>query len=651
MSSPVKSTYRKDIDGLRAIAVLSVVVFHLDKSWLPGGFAGVDVFFVISGFLITGVIHRDLVAQEFTFRRFYRKRIQRILPVLAVVILVTLVVGNFVLLPGDYTRLAKSGGAAQLSFSNIYFAYFLDTSYFADDANLEPLLHTWSLGVEEQFYLFFPILMWIGLYKLGWKKIVFIFTAGFTVSVVTSQLLTKDSPMVAYYMLHSRAFQLLAGGVCFYLPSWFTGKSPWLSGGTGFLGIVGIFFVFFFLDENLSYPGYFALPVTISTMLVIISGKSVSVTHRALGLRLLTSVGLISYSLYLWHWPVLAFARYCLGELSNTQKFLSLLLMILLSILSYKFVEQPCRHYKTSVIRAFVYFFVVPSFTILLTCSAIYLSSGLGSYYWSPTYSDELSSVKNEGQAAYVAPYVCQKSQLSIADTISRECILGGQNPKVLLWGDSHAAHYVSILSEFADEYNFGFRNFEHSSCPPVLSTPEKYATSKWRARCEKGGLVARSAMTSYEYVIVAAAWSAYHKADSTFYTNVEASLQNMVANGQKLLVLGDVPYSKKIDRKCLQKNLKLQFLDCKNRATTAVVQTQNANKRIKEIALRVGAAYFDLTRFLCDGKGCSNYFGGIPVYFDSSHLSLEGGHLIGEAIKSDEEVKRIFSRFSRHKQ
>lgn len=648
MSHP-KKHYRKDIDGLRAIAVLAVVIFHLDKSWLSGGFVGVDIFFVISGYLITGIIYKDLKKEQFTFKQFYFRRIKRILPVLFVVVIATLAIGNFILIPEDFKRLANSALAAQLSYANIYFTYFLDTSYFADDASLEPLLHTWSLGVEEQFYIFYPILLWAGIYKLGRKAILLIIGLGFCISVQISQSLISDSPMVSYYMLHSRAFQLLAGGFCFFLPELKQTRTVnYASSALGLVCLVIILMTTVMLDETQAYPGYRALPVTLATMLLILCGKcNGCITHKLLGLKPLVLIGLISYSLYLWHWPVLAFAKYGLGELDLYQKLACFGLMTGLSYLSYRFVEKPCRNYEGSFKGAFTRYFMLPTFAIAAACIAIYATSGFGSYYFNKTYTQQLTFLTDNMQAAASDNFVCQKGILEKTDTTSSDCIIGqSTEPKVILWGDSHAGHYVGMLGEIASEYQFGFRNIEHSACPPLLEQAEKFASAKWSKKCAQSSKIAQSILKNYEVIIISAAWPTYQRLNSEFNKAFESTVEQLVKQGHRVILIGDIPIAQKVDRKCLAKNIKLKLLDCKNRAATKVSRIKRANRPIQTIATRNDVEYFDLTPTLCPDDMCSNYYKDSPVYFDSGHLSRDGSKIIGEAIKSDPDIKQIFSTF-----
>lgn len=208
-------SYRPDIDGLRALAVLAVVIFHINKGWLPGGFVGVDIFFVISGFLITGILKREQDKSIFSFANFYMRRIRRILPAALTTILITLIVGIFVLLPSDLKELGKSSLASVFSVANIYFWLFLDTGYFADSSETVPLLHMWSLGVEEQFYLIWPAIMLLT-YKFGGRRLlIFVAAALAIVSFVIGEHFILTDQSFAYYMLPSRAGELLFGAILF----------------------------------------------------------------------------------------------------------------------------------------------------------------------------------------------------------------------------------------------------------------------------------------------------------------------------------------------------------------------------------------------------------------------------------------------------
>ena len=272
----VREGYRADIDGLRALAVLSVVLFHIDKSWVPGGFIGVDIFFVISGFLITGNIAQDIERGSFKVTEFYRRRIRRIMPALSVVLLTCLLAGQILFLPDDMQDLAFSAIASQLSLANFYFLFSLDTGYFADDSALHPLLHLWTLGVEEQFYLLWPLALFaVG--ARGFNRVLigalFVIAAA---SFIAAQLIAPEAPMTAYYMLPTRAGQLLAGALCYFLvrqrqsitpfPGWSRELMGW-----GSLALIAASLIW--IDESMPFPGILAIPVTLGSAGLLLVGS------------------------------------------------------------------------------------------------------------------------------------------------------------------------------------------------------------------------------------------------------------------------------------------------------------------------------------------------------------------------------------------
>lgn len=306
-------SYRPDIDGLRALAVLAVVIYHFNKQWLPGGFVGVDIFFVISGYLITGIIYSK--GTNFSFADFYGRRVRRILPAAIFVTAVTLIAGSFLLMPVDVKALSGSAIASALSGANIYYWLFLDTSYFAASSDTVPLLHMWSLGVEEQFYLIWPALMIIAM-RLGGKRLlvgaaVLIAAASFAVS----EYYVSRDPSFAYYMLPSRAGELLVGALLFL---WQDSRRTLTTGAANVAGAVGLLMVGYslaLLSETGGFPGIRSIIPAVGTALLIASGiNQGSVLARALTNPLFRYIGLRSFSLYLWHWPVLAFYRYAYGE-------------------------------------------------------------------------------------------------------------------------------------------------------------------------------------------------------------------------------------------------------------------------------------------------------------------------------------------------
>ncbi len=304
--------YRTDIDGLRALAVLSVIVFHISAVALPGGFAGVDIFFVISGYLITLHIVSEVDQGRFSLAEFYRRRIKRIAPAMLVVVAATFAAAQSLLRPEDAEKVAESALWSLASLANVYFWLFQDTGYFAAASEEQPLLHLWSLGVEEQFYIIWPlVLMAVGARRRG-RAFVGIAAAVMIGSFALGQWVFAAHPSFAYYMLPTRAGELLIGALLAHAVH--GGARPPSRGvaeAAAWIGLVLVVGSLFLLSEHRVFPGWQAVPPTLGTGLLIYAGlDGRTLTARFFSLRPLVAVGLVSYSAYLIHWPILSFMRY-----------------------------------------------------------------------------------------------------------------------------------------------------------------------------------------------------------------------------------------------------------------------------------------------------------------------------------------------------
>lgn len=336
--------YRPDIDGLRAIAVVPVILFHAGAQWLPGGFVGVDIFFVISGYLISAIILREVGQGSFTFAGFYERRIRRIIPALLVMLLVTVALFQVFALPDQAMGAAKSGLAALFSVSNFYF--WRETGYFAPAAEFLPLLHTWSLAVEEQFYLLFPPLLLI-LTRLLWD-VRRSLLGGTLLAFGASMWISVNMPSVAYFLLPARAWELglgalLAAGVVPPL------RSVVLRELAPIAGLAAIVFSLFWIRSDMPFPGWVALVPCLGTALIIHAGGRSWLANHVLSARPVVFVGLLSYSLYLWHWPILASLRVYTASvhLPPALAIAALPLIFFVSWLSWRYVERPFRSRTT----------------------------------------------------------------------------------------------------------------------------------------------------------------------------------------------------------------------------------------------------------------------------------------------------------------
>jgi len=533
------TTYRADIDGLRAIAVLAVLAFHADIG-LPGGYVGVDVFFVISGFLITGLILKDLEAERFSLLRFWERRIRRILPALALVLLFCLVAGAFFLLPLDYAELGRSAIAQALLSANFYF--WRESGYFAQAAEMRPLLHTWSLAVEEQFYLLFP------LFLVGWRRLapaarlpamLLVAAGSFGLSVYASYF----HPAFNFYLLPTRAWELLIGALLAALPARRSPR-PWLAELLGILGLAAILTALLFFDRGTRFPGLAALlPCAGVAALIWANSRTSTATGRLLAMKPLVGIGLISYSLYLWHWPLLVFAKYrTLDPVPVAERLLLLALALGLAGLSWRWVETPFRRRTLFASRGKIFAFAAGTTSLLLLFGlSLVKLEGLPSRLPAEAqrYADAASDRGSE-------------NELSLDQVEAGQLIeLGARDPTMpvdfLLWGDSHAMAIVPILDLLGRENGLRGAAATHSAMTPLLGYEDRngFSLEAKSAAAFKEGVLDFVRSRQVRHVVLAARWDYYLDSDqgtSRLRHHLLATLEKLRAEGAEVLILRQVP-------------------------------------------------------------------------------------------------------------
>ena len=343
----MKTNYRPEIDGLRAIAVFSVITYHTRDTFLPGGFLGVDIFFVISGYLITSLILKELkLTNKFSFSNFYERRVRRIIPALLGMIILSTFISHITLLPDSFVDFSKSLISSIFSVSNFYFLY-TGNLYGAESSLLKPLLHTWSLSVEEQFYILLPVTVFV-IYKFFRKHLLKLIFSGILISLIFSQYISSSHSGFNFYLLPSRGFELLLGSLLAKLEldngRMNRNSSLILNKILPIIGLSLIFYSLIFFNDKMLLPSFYSLVPIIGTMLVIWFSHKDELVTQILSNRSIVFFGLISYSLYLFHFPVFAFARYL--NLLNNNLFILIFFVILISSLSYYFIERPFRNKK-----------------------------------------------------------------------------------------------------------------------------------------------------------------------------------------------------------------------------------------------------------------------------------------------------------------
>jgi len=495
-------TYRPDIDGLRAIAVLPVLFFHAGVFGFPGGFIGVDVFFVISGYLITSLIVSEFDTTGFSIRTFYERRARRILPALFAVILACTLVAAFLFAPGDFKRMGQSAVAATLFAANVLF--WTQADYFGAAAETKPLLHTWSLGVEEQFYIFFPLILVFAhrFFGLRWPLLLMpLGVASFGLSVWA----TTAYPMASFYLVPTRFWELLLGALLAgkLLPAVRSRASR------DFLSAAGLGMILYCVvaySERTVFPGIGAVLPCVGAALIIHAGQhGPSWIGRFLSLPPVVFVGLISYSLYLWHWPVLVFFRYGLArELTPWEGGVAVLLTVPLAMASWRYIETPFRKgFKQRTRMLFATSGTVGA-AICAVGLVIHLNGGFAQRF-------AQAAEAPVGKETYHIGTCMMEEGQRYTEIDFQACTFGAPDaPRtVLMWGDSHSAQWISAVDRLAREYGVSVVQANISGCPPMTGFHIR-AKAAQVANCLDFNRTIRERVSGFDGVIVAANWSRY---------------------------------------------------------------------------------------------------------------------------------------------
>ena len=464
---PIK--YRPDVDGLRAVAITSVVAYHCGLPWASGGFVGVDVFFVISGYLIGSLVYKEIKVRSFTLSGFYARRARRILPALLAVLFFSYLIVIVMFSPRETSDFAKSALATITSSSNIYF--WKSTNYFSAGTELNPLLMTWSLGVEEQFYLLFPLFMII-LSRFKWRWQFFGIATLAVISLTGSIWGSLHRPVPTFYLLPTRAWELAAGVLLtiFELNRPLAKRSirPMMANILSAAGLALILLAIVHFDRTTPFPGGAALlPVTGA---VLIIGTRSGLVNRALSWRPIVFIGLISYSWYLWHWPLLSFIRAITYAGMSTQlSCLPCLLSLGFAILSYRFVERPFRKSTTPTILLLKRYGIALVLIAILPAYFIASQGMPGRYPAVQSMDQSIEQIESDK---------CLVHTSVIHPPLYAPCVPPGNGPAVALIGDSHAAALASALRPIGWSSGYRLVELNKGNCPPLLGVTPSYGDS-----------------------------------------------------------------------------------------------------------------------------------------------------------------------------
>lgn len=616
--------YRPEIDGLRTVAVIPVLLFHAGIELFSGGFVGVNIFFVISGYLITKIIATELQSDSFSITTFYQKRIDRLFPVLLSVMTFVIIVGFFVSPPDEFKSLLASVLAALTFTSNIYF--WATSDYFAASAFTIPLLHTWSLGIEEQFYIFFPIFLIIA-YRFRQQKMLAII-ATFT-SFIIATIAVKHSATATFYLLPFRAWELLFGSLL-ALGVFPEARSKLISNLLSLIGMVLAIGSILIFSKTTEFPGLNALAPTLGATLIIYSSTHPqSIVKLLLSSRLMVVTGKASYSLYMWHWPIFVFYGLVLGfPQSLPEQLFIFFIALACGFASWHFIEKTTRG-KISRLRP------VKTFKyVTLACLPIIAFSSWGfiQHGLPSRVSKEVVTAENYHNDYSKYRAACHFNDKKIL-SYENSCVLGKSEvyPRILVWGDSHGVEIAAALAEKLEIEKKSVRQITYSSCPPLVSLENKK-----RKECKNHNDKTLKSIIADEKldVVVLAVYfkGSAIKASSESLNALNKTVNEITAAGKKVVMMYPLPTSIDSAPSIMARNIMIGRPSHKGQSTLHFLQ-ENAetidfvNELSQEGLLKVKTwkNFCDDTCYVGDSDG--------SFFFDGHHPSMHGARKIATSV------------------
>ncbi len=628
--------YRPEIDGLRALAVIAVVLFHAPLG-CPGGYVGVDVFFVISGFLITSLVLRDLEAGRFSLAGFWERRIRRILPALSAMIFVTMAVSGVMYLSEDFEQFGKSVIAQALLAANFFFWRSDEDrgGYFGPTSEERPLLHTWSLAVEEQFYLIFPVLMLL-LFRFSRLRQAGALGRVLGVGVIGGLLLAETGvrydPAASFYLLPTRAWELLTGAWLAALPAGFTIRRRFWREAFSWLGLAGIVIPFWLYSKETPFPGLAALPPCVGTALVILGntrgeGAGLTSAGRMLAWQPVVFIGLISYSLYLWHWPVLVLGKYWWVDPVTPLHFRIglVLLALVLAVLSWRFVETPFRKKKWMTTRksAFRFAGAVTLASVVLG-AVLDLSEGLPARLPERVARQDQAAGDKLGGRVDVKPEDVRQDRLYVLGAEKGSTL----PPQLLLWGDSHARHAIPAADALCRELGIAGRAAVSAATAPVLGASFGFESETPYLAAEVLDYIERHRIPR---VILAARWSMYEEADAALLEkSLTETIRVLHAGGRRVWIVRSIPgIGMEAPKALAMKELFGREYDFWKET---VEGHRNKNRTMDRLAgEELPAVFLDPAPLFLEA-GSDRYrveIDGLSIYYDDDHLTNTASRLL----------------------
>jgi peptidoglycan/LPS O-acetylase OafA/YrhL len=623
--SEIRPKYRADIDGLRAIAVLAVVAFHAFPEVISGGFVGVDIFFVISGYLISSIIFNGLEQNNFSFIDFYCRRVRRIFPTLVTVLFSCLGIGWFVLLTDEYLELGKHSVAATGFISNLIL--WSESGYFDSSADTKILLHLWSLGIEEQFYLVWPILIWGALkLRVNWLILIAgLFITSFALNIYG----VNSAPVATFYSPQTRFWELLIGALLAYLAlhnKWYGFSKKNLF--DNFLSLLGISLIgasLLLINKSQPYPGFWGLLPTLGAVFLLGAGPKAWFNRFILSNLFLVWIGLISFPLYLWHWPVLTFARILesqtpILEIRVTAVFVS----IILAWLTYYFVERPLRfgaHNRLKTIGLIAVLMMISSF-------GLFIWNGKGLKFRDPTQQPIFTNQKNE----QLFQEGCTLNFQNIPKTHCAEINTG--KDLVLIVGDSHVRHWFEVLKEKITKNELDVIALSKGGCPFLLNAAVPNVPECIETNAEVLRYIENN-QNRIKAILLAGQYETYlpegYLKDSQGNNLIFSSaLQNTIKKlgNHKIIFLDQIPPIPFEPKKCINRPYKISTnnFECRTKKSEAVAELSlYKSQRDLGISTSKNVSIFNADDALCDKDYCNAMDANLLLYYDKTHLNPNG--------------------------
>lgn len=641
--------YRPDIDGLRAVAVLAVIGFHAFPSLMKGGFIGVDVFFVISGFLISTIIFESLERGSFSYLEFYSRRIKRIFPALLLVLIATYSFGWFTLLADEYKQLGKHLAAGASFISN--FVLWREAGYFDNSAETKPLLHLWSLGIEEQFYIVWPVLLWVAS-----KRKFNLFALTLTVALISYYLNLKgirEDSIATFFSPLTRFWELLCGGML----AWFSlnrsssfaeiksQSEKWVFNILSLIGCVLLVYGFLWISKTTSFPGNWAFVPVLGAVLIIGSGSEAWINQKILSNKIVVWFGLISFPLYLWHWPLLTFARIIEGQPpSRDIRFCAVLLSIFLAWLTYALIERPIR------LATQIKFKVVVPVLLLIAVGCI----GFGTYKRDGLLFRNIVKLNSIEKRVLVSDGLPAMPCDQIVGLDGKWCSIYKSNKtipnkKILIWGDSSVRSFLPVFKDLAINQNFTLVSVSHPSCPPILGARKTdFLFPESKSYCSTGlmqeGVIDFISKEKPDLIVLISAWNSYSPFSNREFVTItssgpadpastsEAIKVNLPKTISRLSTISNVLVFKSWPFLHSPPNYQTKRLSVwkgsdKTGATTSRYFHDDSffvNEVLDGLKIS-NVIFYNPAAKVCDDRNCSIVLNGKQLYADNYHISLQG--------------------------